>query len=89
MIVNEKWVALTTYYWNQNGADVVCKQLGYSDGADEVVTTNRYLPDLPRAPFYMRVVSTNMLRLSLSSASDGLSLPPIKWPFYLPLHCLS
>ena len=46
-------------------------------------------PGLPRAPFYMRVVPANMLRLSLSSASGGLSLPPIKWPFYLPLHCLS
>ena len=83
MIMNEKWVALTTYHWNQNGADVVCKQLGYSNGADEVVTKNRYRLYLPRAAFYMRVVSTNMFRLSLFSASGGLSLPPIKWSFYL------
>ena len=53
LIINEKWVALNTYYdyWDQNGADVVCKQLGYSNGAKEVVTTNRYLLFLPRAAF--------------------------------------
>ena len=48
MIKNEIWVALNTYSWNQNGADVVCKQLGYSNGAEEVVTSNRYLLSFPR-----------------------------------------
>ena len=42
LIINEKWVAVSHYYWNRNGADVVCKQLGYVNGAEEVVTTNRY-----------------------------------------------
>ena len=42
IMVNEKWVALSHYSWNRNGAEVACKQLGYSNGVEEVVTTNRY-----------------------------------------------
>ena len=44
MLWEEKWTLLSNYNWNRKSADVACRQLGYREGADEVVTTSRYVP---------------------------------------------
>ena len=40
-IWNGRWVTLCNHERESTWAYVVCKQLGYSDGAEEIVTDNR------------------------------------------------
>ena len=42
MLLDESWVSICSYRWDQNTAYVVCRQLGYRGGAQEVVITDRF-----------------------------------------------
>ena len=59
MVWHDEWVALSHHYWNQNSADIICKQLGYINGAEEVVTTDRYVRI--HTYIHMSVYSTNAI----------------------------
>ena len=42
MWLDESWVTICSYRYDQNTADVLCRQLGYRRGAQEVIITDRF-----------------------------------------------
>ena len=42
MLTDDIWVTICSYRYDQRTADVVCRQLGYRGGAQEVVITDRF-----------------------------------------------
>ena len=57
MLLDESWVTICSYRYDKRTADVVCRQLGYKRGAQEVVITDRFDYTLTSIPKFSLNVS--------------------------------
>ena len=52
MLLDGSWVTICSYRYDQRTADVVCRQLGYKGGSQEIVITDRFDYILTSIPYF-------------------------------------